>query len=31
VDPKALQHAAQYLHSNKQIDKLVDTTKLLIR
>jgi NitT/TauT family transport system substrate-binding protein len=31
VDPKALQHAAQYLHSNGQIDRLVDTSRLLQR
>jgi NitT/TauT family transport system substrate-binding protein len=29
VDPKALQHAAKYMLSTGQIDKLVDTSKLL--
>jgi len=29
VDPKALQHAAQYMHRTGQIDKVVDTSKLL--
>lgn len=29
VDPKALQHIAEYLHRNGQIDKVVDTSKLM--
>lgn len=31
VDPKALQHIAEYMHRGGQIDKLVDTGKLLAR
>lgn len=31
ADPKALQHAADYLHRSKQIDKLLDTGGLLAR
>lgn len=31
VDPKALQHIAEYMHRGGQIDKLVDTSKLLAR
>lgn len=31
VDAKALQHIASYMHSGGQIDKLVDTGKLLIK
>lgn len=30
VDPKALQHAAQYMQQTGQIDKTVDTSKLLL-
>jgi NitT/TauT family transport system substrate-binding protein len=29
VDAKALQHIAEYMKNNAQIDKLVDTSKLL--
>lgn len=29
VDPKALQHIAQYMHSNAQVDKVLDTSKML--
>jgi len=31
VDPGALQHIAEYMHRGGQIDKLVDTSKLLAR
>lgn len=31
VDPKALQHIAEYMHQGGQINKLVDTSKLLVR
>lgn len=31
VDPKALQHIAEYMHRGGQIDKLVDTSKLIAR
>lgn len=31
VDPKALQHIAEYMHRGAQIDRLVDTGKLLAR
>lgn len=31
VDPKALQHIAEYMHRGGQIDRLVDTAKLLAR
>jgi NitT/TauT family transport system substrate-binding protein len=31
VDPGALQHIAEYMHRGGQIDKLVDTSKLLVR
>lgn len=31
VDPKALQHIAEYMHRGGQIDKVVDTSKLLVR
>lgn len=31
VDPKALQHVAGYMHRSGQIDKVVDTSKLLWR
>ena len=30
VDPKALQHAAQYMKETGQVDKVVDTSKLLL-
>lgn len=29
LDPAALQHAAEYLHRSGQVDKLVDTTRLM--
>jgi NitT/TauT family transport system substrate-binding protein len=29
ADPKALQHIANYMHGNGQIDKVVDTSKML--
>ena len=31
VEPKALQHIAEYMHRGGQIDKLVDTSRLLGR
>ena len=29
LDPAALQHAAEYLHRSGQVDKLIDTTRLM--
>jgi NitT/TauT family transport system substrate-binding protein len=29
VRPQAIQHIAQYMHANGQIDKVVDTSKML--